>query len=68
MADTALGMLGVALLAAAWLSTQLAWRRAFPAEGDEPDALAGRPGCRDCSSRDTCAPGPHPDPGAEETP
>ncbi len=39
------GLAGVALVMAAWLGVQVAWRRAFPEASADPDALAGRLGC-----------------------
>ena len=48
------GLAGVAIIAAAWLTVQFAWRRAFPyCEGD-PDALAGRTGCSGCGDPSNC--------------
>lgn len=46
----AVGLLGIALLAAAWLAVQLAWRRAFPDARGDGDALAGRLGCHGCGA------------------
>ena len=50
----ALALVALAALTAAWLAVQLAWRRAFPAEGGDPDALAGRLGCHGCRCEQPC--------------
>ncbi len=44
------GLAGIALLLAAWLAVQLAWRRAFPDAAGDPDGLAGRLGCHGCGA------------------
>jgi hypothetical protein len=44
------GLAGIALLLAAWLAVQLAWRRAFPDAAGDADALAGRLGCHGCDA------------------
>ena len=43
-----------ALLAAAWVGVQRAWRRSFPDMGGDPDVLAGRPGCGGCVEPENC--------------
>ncbi len=52
----ALGIAAVAVVAAAWVGVQLAWRRVFPDACADPDALAGRIGCHGCSDTETCEP------------
>lgn len=42
-------------LSVAWLGVQRAWRRSFSAVVEDPDALAGRPGCFGCARAATCA-------------
>jgi hypothetical protein len=42
------GLAGIALLLAAWLAVQLAWRRVFPDAAGDVDGLAGRMGCHGC--------------------
>ena len=49
------GLAGVALIAAAWLTVQFAWRRAFPEPRADPDVLAGRTGCSGCKNPGTCS-------------
>jgi hypothetical protein len=44
----------IAILCAAWLAVQLAWRRAFPDASGDPDALAGRLGCHGCGCTTVC--------------
>jgi len=48
------GLAGVAVIAAAWLTVQFAWSRAFPEPRTDPDVLAGRTGCSGCKSPSTC--------------
>jgi len=52
-----IGVGAFALLSAAWLGVQRAWRSAFPETGDDPDALAGRSGCHGCSNPGQCSRG-----------
>ena len=52
LASYATGILAVVAMAVFWVGVQRAWRAAFPEACTDPDALAGRPGCRSC---------PHPD-------
>ncbi len=47
----ATGLAVLCTMLAGWVTVQIAWRRAFPAAGTDPDALAGRLGCHG-----TCAP------------
>lgn len=49
-----IGIGAFVLLSAAWISVQRAWRRSFPDLGDDPDALAGRPGCQGCGQSPQC--------------
>ena len=42
------------LMSVAWLGVQRAWMRSFPEVGDDPDALAGRPGCFGCVRSVNC--------------
>lgn len=51
----AVGLIGMAVLLAAWLAVQEAWRRTFPEGSADPDVLAERMGCGGCASRDRCA-------------
>ena len=56
---TGVGVLLGMLLA--WVAVQQAWRRAFPGGDADPDALAGRGGCRGCDRSEVCeerGPGP----------
>lgn len=46
------GVLGVAVLGAAWVGVQAAWRRSFPDAFDDPDPLAARRGCHDCGCKE----------------
>lgn len=50
----AVGLIGIAVVMAAWLAVQLAWGRTFPDASADPDVLAGRPGCNGCGSLDRC--------------
>ena len=45
----ATGLIGVVVVAVAWVAVQLAWKRVFPSECPEPDALASRGSCHGCS-------------------
>lgn len=49
-----IGVGAFALLSAAWIAVQRAWKRSFPEVGDDPDALAGRSGCYGCSQAEDC--------------
>jgi len=49
------GLITLCALLAGWVTVQLAWRRAFPEAGADPDALAGRLGCRGACAPDDCA-------------
>ncbi|KPK16764.1 MAG: hypothetical protein AMJ62_03915 [Myxococcales bacterium SG8_38] len=49
-----IGVGAFVLLSAAWVGVQRAWRKSFPDAGDDPDALAGRPGCGDCGRSQRC--------------
>ena len=48
------GLAGVAIIAAAWLTVQFAWRRSFPEPRADPDVLAGRKRCHGFSDPTTC--------------
>ena len=48
------GVIGIAVLLAAWLAVQRAWARAFPDASGDPDPLAGRLGCRGCGCGEVC--------------
>jgi hypothetical protein len=48
-------LIALAAVLALWVWVQTAWRRSFPDALDDPDALAGRPGCGGCDQRTTCA-------------
>ena len=54
LSSYAVGVAGVALVAAAWLGVQLAWRRVFRAGSAESDALAGRTACHGCGCTVDC--------------
>jgi len=54
MHDYIIGVGAFLLLSTAWFGVQRAWRRAFAEVGDDPDALAGRSGCRGCSDSKDC--------------
>lgn len=45
------GTIGIAAVLALWVWVQHAWRRSFPGVTDDPDVLAGRPGCSACDRR-----------------
>jgi hypothetical protein len=49
-----IGLATIAVLCAAWLCVQLAWRRVFPDVSGDPDALAGRLGCHGCGCTNIC--------------
>jgi hypothetical protein len=49
-----IGVGAFVLLSAAWVGVQRAWRRSFPDVGDDPDVLAGRPGCGGCARARRC--------------
>ena len=49
-----LGIGAFVLLSVFWLGVQRAWRRSFPEVGQDPDALAGRPGCFGCARSVQC--------------
>jgi hypothetical protein len=53
MASYVIGPVGVVVVLLAWVGVQLAWRRAFPRVGSDPDALSGRLGCHGCGCPDT---------------
>ena len=42
------GAIGLAVVLSLWVWVQNAWRRSFPGVTDDPDVLAGRPGCGGC--------------------
>ena len=46
-----LGVGALLVVLAAWIGVQRAWRRAFSHVSDDPDALAGRTGCRGACDR-----------------
>ena len=48
------GLVFLALLLAAWVAVQRAWRRSFADVCDDPDALAGRLGCHGSCERTVC--------------
>lgn len=63
------GLLALSALLTGWVTVQLVWRRAFPAAGADPDALAGRLGCRGTCAPEDCvhrSSGGHPGAGGEE--
>jgi hypothetical protein len=43
--SVATGLGALCVLLVAWVTVQIAWRRAFPAADGDPDALSGRLGC-----------------------
>ena len=45
MASHLLAIAVLILVLVAWVGVQLAWKRAFPGVGTDPDILAGRMGC-----------------------
>jgi hypothetical protein len=49
-----IGVGALVLLSVMWLGVQRAWRRSFPEVGDDPDVLAGRPGCFGCARSLNC--------------
>ncbi|MEM7433577.1 MAG: hypothetical protein AAF436_00400 [Myxococcota bacterium] len=49
-----IGVGSVVLLFALWIRIQRAWKRSFSEVGSDPDALAGRSGCRGCIDPSTC--------------
>ena len=49
-----LAILALAVMAAAWVGVQIAWKKAFPDAFCDPDALGGRMGCGGgCKSNST---------------
>jgi hypothetical protein len=48
------GLAAMVVLMIAWLGIQFAWRKVFPCRGSDPDALAGRLGCRGCAGAGAC--------------
>jgi hypothetical protein len=48
------GIAAIVVVTMAWVAVQVAWRKAFPEFSGDPDALAGRMGCRGCSCTDVC--------------
>ena len=50
----AIGLIGIAVLLAAWIGVQNAWRRTFPELASDPDTLAGRMGCNGCACTTIC--------------
>jgi len=50
----AVGLAAMVMLCVAWAGVQLAWRRVFPDDSDDPDALAGRIGCHGCGCTNVC--------------
>jgi len=53
LATFALGAIGVAGIVAGWAAVQIAWKRTFPSQRNEPDALASRGSCHGCSHGDS---------------
>jgi hypothetical protein len=43
------------LLSLVWVGVQRAWKRSFADVGDDPDALADRPGCFGCARASSCS-------------
>ncbi len=54
MMHVAVALLGTVTVAVGWVLVQIAWRHAFPAQGGDPDALAGRTDCHSCESNGSC--------------
>ena len=48
------GIGSVVLLLTAWTAVQRAWKQSFFDVGADPDALAGRSGCRGCVDPSSC--------------
>jgi hypothetical protein len=46
--------LAMAVLTAAWLAVQVAWRRTFPEASADPDPLSERMGCGGCGRAPHC--------------
>lgn len=55
LSQYAVSLVAMAVLLAAWLAVQQAWRRTFPERSADPDVLAERIGCGGCASRAGCA-------------
>ena len=54
MDDYIIGVGAILLMSTAGVAVQRAWRRSFPDAGADPDALAGRAGCRGCNDSKDC--------------
>jgi hypothetical protein len=61
-----LALLAIALMAAAWVAVQVAWRRTFPEACSDPDVLAGRMGCHGSNCSKDCNRPDRADPAEEE--
>jgi hypothetical protein len=63
----ATGLLALCAVLVAWVTVQIAWKRAFPDPGADPDALAGRLACHGlCETKDCPRPCPHRHGASEE--
>jgi len=49
-----IGVGAILLVSTAWVGVQRAWRKSFPHDGGDPDALAGRSGCHGCDNTEGC--------------
>jgi len=52
MASYALAIAAMVVVLAAWVGVQIAWRKAFPGVGCDPDVLAIRMGCSGCKCQE----------------
>jgi hypothetical protein len=50
MGEHVVAIAGLVVLLLVWLVVQLAWRRVFPRNCPDGDALAGRGGCGGCTN------------------
>jgi hypothetical protein len=54
LSSSVAGLAFLALLLAAWVAVQQAWRRAFPDAGPDADGLEGRLGCHGTCANTIC--------------
>ncbi len=56
LASYATGLIAIAIVTAAWVGVQIAWRSTFGGGCSDPDVLAGRMSCHGCDGTSKCRP------------